>query len=391
MRLLLPLLLLPALHGIASADDCQKMFDRSKPILLEIVKTAGKTLTDAEIAKQVASCRQASKRDPVMDCVLAAADDAAVRVCWKTAFEDYRTASLAIEGKVRLHALERALKYAFTDKGAFVAGKVGPTPKTPCCSRPEQTCPPDPTEWKDPVWRALDFAPDTASRFRYSYDSDGKMVTATAIGDLACDGRPLALTLTARIDHGNVVTEIVSSADRAPGTAGAARPPSPPAAPDPDPTKAPSPPAAPLTVTRTACGPLRAGSKLTEAALRTAFPGATIRPIGAGDELTWLIKDAATGLVAGAAPEWLTIDQGNIDLFGVKLRDDGTKLAAPAFRSIDCNTDPDRPGYVACNLPWLTINLRNCNPPKADAIPPAKLKGCTISEVWWLPVGRRDP
>jgi len=182
------------------------------------------------------------------------------------------------------------------------------------------------------------------------------------------------------------LTETVSSADRAPAAAGAARPASaPPAAATATP---PGASAAPLTITARAGGPLRAGSKLTEAALRTAFPGAAIRPIDAGDKLTWLVKDAATGLAAAAAPEWLTIDHGNIDLFGVKLHDDGTKLAAPAFRSIDCYVDPDRPGFVACELPWLTINLRSCNPPRADAIPPARLKGCTIDEVWWLPVGR---
>lgn len=369
----LALTLLLVLHGTSYADDCQKVYERSKPILVELAKAAGKTLTDADLAQGLASCRQASKRDPLMDCVLAAADEAAVRVCWKTGLEDYRTASAAIEGKVGIHSLERQLKYAFADHGAFVAGKVGLTPKTPCCSRPQQTCQVDPADWSDPVWRALDFTPGAPSRFRYSYESNGKTATATAVGDLACDGHPLTLTLTAKIDHGNVVTETVSSGDRAPAAA---------------PARPASAPAAPIAITPKACGPLRAGSKLTEAALRAAFPGATVEPSVIDDEPIWSIKDPAAGLRAVATPASFTIDQGSVDLFGVKLHDDGAKLAAAAFKSLGCHADADRPGFVNCELPWLTVVLRDCNPAKATAIPPARLKGCTVDEIWWLPVGR---
>ncbi|HEX3761528.1 MAG TPA: hypothetical protein VHW23_22680 [Kofleriaceae bacterium] len=374
MHRLLPLLLLLALHGTAHADDCQKMFDRSRPVLVDVMKESGKTWTDALAAQGVAQCRKAPHRDPLMDCVLAAADTAAVRACWKTGLESYRTDAAAIEGKVGLHSLERQLKSAFADKGAFVAGKVGLTPKTPCCSRPGQTCPRELADWNDPVWQALDFAPDTG-RFRYSYESDGKTVTATAVADLACDGHPYTFTLTAKIDHGNVVTETVSSADHAPAAAATPAP--------------PSAPAAPIAITSKACGPLRAGSKLTDAALHAAFPGATVEPSVIDNEPMWGLKDAAIGLRAVATPASFTIDQGTIDLFGVKLHDDGTKLAAAAFKSLDCHTDASRPGFVNCELPWLTVVLRDCNPPAATSIPPARLKGCMIDEVWWLPVGRR--
>jgi len=309
-----------------------------------------------------------------------------VRGCWDASLKKYRRDSAAIEGKTMLHVIERRLEEVFGDTGALPTGKVGLTPSKPCCGRPGQQCEPDPADWKDPVWHALDIEPDHAARFRYSYQGDGKAATVAAVGDLDCDGHPVTFTLSSKIEAGKVVSRTVSDAD--PATP-AATPTAPAAATPPaaatraaalTPTAAATP-----TAASQALGPLRAGRQITEAALRGAFPAATITARTHDSEVHWLIKDAAAGLLASATPRFLVLDQGNLDLYGVKLGDDASKLAAPAFKRIACEVDDDRPGFVNCKLPWLTAVLSSCRPTGA-AGSPAKLKGCTISELWWLPV-----
>jgi hypothetical protein len=61
---------------------------------------------------------------------------------------------------------------------------------------------------KDPVWQALDFSIEEPHRFRYTYESDGKTATATAIGDLDCDGTAITYTLSATAPDGTPTVQI---------------------------------------------------------------------------------------------------------------------------------------------------------------------------------------
>ena len=184
-------------------DECQQMVDKSAKVLDEIAKLRNRSLTADDRTKLVAQCREglaAGKRDPSMDCVLAAKSDAEIRDCYMKGFASYRTKSMEIEGKVALKGIGRIASEELVDKGAFPTGKVGPTPATPCCQQPDQQCAPNAADWSDPIWQALFVEQDRPFRFQYSYESDGKTFTATAVADLACDGNVTTHTVTGAID-----------------------------------------------------------------------------------------------------------------------------------------------------------------------------------------------
>jgi hypothetical protein len=55
-------------------------------------------------------------------------------------------------------------------------------------------CVPHPAIWKTPTWNALNFSMSEPHYYRYSFESEGAgsnaRFTATAQGDLDCDGIP---------------------------------------------------------------------------------------------------------------------------------------------------------------------------------------------------------
>jgi hypothetical protein len=70
----------------------------------------------------------------------------------------------------------------------FPAGDAGPTPPLgSCCQAATGLCAPDPAQWQG-VWGQLSFAINAPSPYSYSYHSDGHTFTASASGDLDCDG-----------------------------------------------------------------------------------------------------------------------------------------------------------------------------------------------------------
>ena len=64
-----------------------------------------------------------------------------------------------------------------------------PTPVAPACEDGKPVAMPIRDEdWAHPTWKALGFKPRRASRFQYSFVSNGRSFTARAVGDLDCDG-----------------------------------------------------------------------------------------------------------------------------------------------------------------------------------------------------------
>ncbi|MBA3392649.1 MAG: hypothetical protein H0T89_08400 [Deltaproteobacteria bacterium] len=184
------------------ADECQRVIDKSKNALSEISRLRGKELSADDRKLLVEQCRKslkAGKREPSVDCVLAAKDDAHVRDCYMKGFESYIERSKSTEAKLQLNRIGKAAKVAFIEKAAYPAGKVGPTPATPCCQQPGKQCAPVAADWAVPVWQALELQIDEPFRFQYSYESDGKTFTATAVGDLACDGNLTTHTATGTV------------------------------------------------------------------------------------------------------------------------------------------------------------------------------------------------
>jgi prepilin-type N-terminal cleavage/methylation domain-containing protein len=93
----------------------------------------------------------------------------------------------------------------------FPAPSVGPTPALGTCCAAGGKCPPNRAQWQnDPVWGAdgLDFSIDKSHYFNYAYtvsDNPGAQdgsngFTASANGDLDCDGQYSTYTLLGAVD-----------------------------------------------------------------------------------------------------------------------------------------------------------------------------------------------
>ena len=131
------------------------------------------------------------------------------------AVSEYARKSKRSEAELNLNAIGKAAKYGYIENAAFPVGHADATPATSCCEGPGHKCAVDPTTWRRDPWEALDFEPYGPHYFRYTYDSDGKTFTATAIGDLDCDGEEVVFTLRGSIQDGNpVLTEIERPTNR---------------------------------------------------------------------------------------------------------------------------------------------------------------------------------
>jgi hypothetical protein len=137
----------------------------------------------------------------------------------KDAAKDYLAKSKRIEAKLALKRIEKSAKDVLLEKGAFPKGKTGPIPAERCCEGQGGKCAavPDATWSADPIWQPLMFEVYESPRFQYAYESDGDTLTATATGDLDCDGTQIVYKLEMkRTPDGNVtanVTEPPLSAD----------------------------------------------------------------------------------------------------------------------------------------------------------------------------------
>jgi Tfp pilus assembly protein PilE len=114
------------------------------------------------------------------------------------AFIDYQKKSKRPEAALQLNKLAKNLKVAYMTNGAFPKGKVPLTPAKPCCNSGGKCN--DVSAWQNPVWQTLDFSIDDPHFFRYSYESNGKTVTGTAVGDLDCDGIEVTWLLNGSVD-----------------------------------------------------------------------------------------------------------------------------------------------------------------------------------------------
>ncbi len=118
----------------------------------------------------------------------------------------------AAEAKIYLHRLSNNLKSSFNQNSAFPVGKVGPSPAQPCCKNAGGTCAVSADWGKDPVWVSVDFDPFDPHRFQYTYQSDGKTVVATAIGDLDCDGTTITYKLEMGVGNAGEPTAVFTDA-----------------------------------------------------------------------------------------------------------------------------------------------------------------------------------
>lgn len=202
-------------------DKCE----RATKKLLAMEKAEGKSgSSDAFVEQSIQKCKDGLKRNPesgaMLDCIIAIegtpskADlDRCMKAAGKGTLSEYRSKGRATEAVLQLNRLGKNAKVVFVETGAFPKGKVGPSPANECCYGNPGTdthgkCPVDAAVWKDPIWQALEFEIAEPSVYRYSYESDGKTFTATAVGDADCDMKLVTYTLAGSSEDGNPKVEL---------------------------------------------------------------------------------------------------------------------------------------------------------------------------------------
>ena len=125
------------------------------------------------------------------------------------ATKQYLDKSKATEAKLGLNKISKAAKLYFIEIAKFPMGNAATLPATACCSQPDHKCAPSKDWATDPVWKQLDFTIDEPTRFQYAYQSDGLTFTATAVGDLDCDGHAKTYTMKGSSSNGSPSAELV--------------------------------------------------------------------------------------------------------------------------------------------------------------------------------------
>ena len=180
---------------------------------------------ERDIAEMIGVCEQQAWSGELRRCVAGAADREALAACTKRlpegakeaardAVGDYRRRAMGTEAQLQLKKIGQAAKVAYVENARFPEAAAPLTPATDCCAESfegKRRCGPDPSRWSTPGWRALDFEMTEPHFFRYSYtpSADGSSFTATAVGDLDCDGVAITYTLRGSAVNGEPRVELV--------------------------------------------------------------------------------------------------------------------------------------------------------------------------------------
>ncbi|MBL8623167.1 MAG: hypothetical protein JNK64_17785 [Myxococcales bacterium] len=125
-------------------------------------------------------------------------------------FMKYQQKSKRSEAELNLNAIKKYAAMNYAEMAGFPPGSAGPTPATSCCADPTRRCQPDPIAWQGEPWATLGFEMTSPHFYQYTYTgtADGQSFTATAIGDLDCDGNEVVYTLTGRVVGGSPSFEL---------------------------------------------------------------------------------------------------------------------------------------------------------------------------------------
>jgi prepilin-type N-terminal cleavage/methylation domain-containing protein len=129
------------------------------------------------------------------------------------AFMDYMKRSKKTEAALQLNKIGKNAKRTYSETSAYssLPGALLPA-GAGCCGGPSNHCAATPAAFAtDTGWQALDFQIDEPSLFQYQYTgaADGKSFTATAKGDLDCDGTFITYTLNGTAANGNPAVTLI--------------------------------------------------------------------------------------------------------------------------------------------------------------------------------------
>ena len=137
------------------------------------------------------------------------------------AFMDYVKRSKRSEAVLQLDKIGKNAKRTYGENGSFPVG-TGPTaPARPgggvgggCCGgsgtsgKSINHCAANAAAFGNSVWRALDFEIDEDTLFVYDYLGTAQSFTATATGDLDCDGTEVTYSLAGASVNGNPTVQL---------------------------------------------------------------------------------------------------------------------------------------------------------------------------------------
>jgi type IV pilus assembly protein PilA len=131
------------------------------------------------------------------------------------AFMDYMQKAKTNEATLQLEKLGRSARMYYLRNASFPNGSSTTLPQGPCCGNPRNKCPVT-FDWeRDPAWRDLEFQVDEPSYFQYRYEGTTDAFTATATGDLDCDGVTITYTLEGRVVGGSPEVRLIEPPRRA--------------------------------------------------------------------------------------------------------------------------------------------------------------------------------
>jgi Tfp pilus assembly protein PilE len=128
------------------------------------------------------------------------------------AFMDYMKKSKRSEAELNLNLLFKSNKVNYVDHAAYVTTNAAATPAASCCTQNfngRAQCAAVPADWQgDPTWTTLDFEMAQPFYFQYAYTgaANGRSYTATADGDLDCDGVTVQYQVIGAVSPGGTPT-----------------------------------------------------------------------------------------------------------------------------------------------------------------------------------------
>jgi prepilin-type N-terminal cleavage/methylation domain-containing protein len=125
------------------------------------------------------------------------------------AFMDYMKKSKKTEAALQLNKIAKNSKVYYDTNAHFVttSGTTLPGAEGAACAGPNGHFATTPTLWQDSAaWQTLDFQIDEPNLFSYTYTGAAATGTATAVGDLDCDGTFSRYTLALSAPGGNAST-----------------------------------------------------------------------------------------------------------------------------------------------------------------------------------------
>jgi hypothetical protein len=179
---------------------------------------------EREVSEMIGVCEQQEWPGELRRCVAGAADRDALAACMKhlpdrakaaarDTVGDYQNRARRTEAQIQLNKLGKEATVAYVENAKFPTETAPLTPANDCCAENfegKRKCGPSAANWSTPAWRALDFEISEPHFFRYSYlpSPDGSSFTATAVGDLDCDGVTITYTLRGTAVNGTPKTEL---------------------------------------------------------------------------------------------------------------------------------------------------------------------------------------